>query len=314
MQVETLRQPKQIQDFCYIGEPPGEESFSVCFGSFITIESPFMAIAIISQYTPEGFALGADGRRCKHPSGELITDKAKKVFSIRGKDSALAFAFAGTTEIPRGDGTIAFSFITACLEAAREIGQSDTVFVDITAYVMEVMEAVYKKFVECKGSGALSEYFLHPNSPKIELKGLFLGFYGGRPTRAEVKLNYAAQTPEERAVLTRLQTSNSDLRFFEVFSGSQTIIDRIRNRADAAFARYRTPAVENEQPLQSLSEAVQLIGNCIGAFIANQEVDSQCRQIGGHIHIAKITESKGFEWIIPPLGDPRDPDETECVP
>ncbi|MGH9358283.1 MAG: hypothetical protein ACRD1O_03810, partial [Terriglobia bacterium] len=282
------------------------------FGLDAVVESPFMSTAIVSQFTSEGFVIAADGLRKKYPSGEIVSSTAQKIFSFVKEDTVLAYAFSGSVEVPNRNEEIAFSFIDECKQAARVVGNT-TLPQSFDTFIKILAVRVNERVAEARESGLLSEYPSCPNDPSLMVKAIFLGFYRGLASRAAIEFRQNEQVLAD-PMLTRLQTAGSDLKQFEIFSGSEIVANHLFHTAEPDLARYRTPSIGNvdlakRQLPGTVEEAAQLAESYIQACIDNPHLDQEsCRLIGGHIHVAKISKREGFAWVKAPLNEsPRPP-------
>ena len=73
------------------------------------------------------------------------------------------------------------------------------------------------------------------------------------------------------------------------------------DESDPRLAAYRTPKVFGDK--MTLEQAIISSRSYIQAHSSAeaQLIDPECRRSGGHIHIAKITPTDGFQWIVEPL-------------
>jgi hypothetical protein len=69
---------------------------------------------------------------------------------------------------------------------------------------------------------------------------------------------------------------------------------------DGRLASYRGPLVYAEN--MTISDAIERSKAFIQAHSDPEAIalDGKCCAVGGHIHIATITPTDGFQWIIPP--------------
>lgn len=286
-------------------------SFSVCFGLDVIVEFPFMSTAIVSQFTPEGFAIAADGLRTKtNPTRDTVSNKVQKIFPIVMGDTTLAYAFSGAVEVPDENEKIAFSFTKECERAAKIVG-SGTLPSSFDVYVKTVAGLVNERIAEARALGSLSKYPSCADPPGLMAKATFLGFYRGLASRAEIEFLQNDQVLAD-PVLGGLQTAQDDLKDedfkkFKIFSGSEIVSNRLFHTTEPDLANYRTSSISNNDLLRrqlprTLEEATQLVESYIQACIDNRQLDREtCDFIGGHIHVAKLTKAKGFEWVKAPV-------------
>src|ERR1700730_9638601 len=70
--------------------------------------------AIVWVYTPEGFVVGADGRR-KDLVGHIGTDSAQKIFFFETSNTRGAFTWNGCTEISTSSSYFDFKDLTSSI-------------------------------------------------------------------------------------------------------------------------------------------------------------------------------------------------------
>lgn len=77
-------------------------------------------------------------------------------------------------------------------------------------------------------------------------------------------------------------------------SGSEVVADLLFQTTDPRFSVYRVNA-----PTYTLAKATDIARNYILACCdpVALQIDPNCADIGGHIHMAIITPAEGFRWI-----------------
>jgi hypothetical protein len=63
-----------------------------------------MSTAIVSVYTPDGFVIGADGRRINEQSGVVDSETTQKITGFKLKRFKAAYAWSGITTVTLVDG------------------------------------------------------------------------------------------------------------------------------------------------------------------------------------------------------------------
>jgi hypothetical protein len=241
---------------------------------------PHMSTAIVSVYTHEGFIVGADGMRRDHTRRELDL-QARKIFFIEREDEVLAYAWAGATHILDSQNEPAFSF----LATADEVGRSLKVADGFAEYVRAFSAEVTKRLSEAKASDKIAGYpAVRTKYGKSKMASVLLvGYFRGRPCRAQIVFSHMNQV---LLVPTVRELHDGQVPIdFNIFSGSV----KTYNEVEPTHFKPR-----------SLQEAQALIRSYIQACIDNQAKFDDCKDIGGHIHIASVTPRK-IEWIIPPM-------------
>lgn len=260
--------------------------FAASFGYRARMGS-IMSTAIVSPYTREGFVIGADGMRRDQRTGKVLDLKAQKIFLVEDEKVRLAYAWAGVTHLldPQDQPVFVFANETASAASnARAHGH----FGD---YVTALCKEIVRNLVRVQRSGRLSHGL--PTARRTELgeeqiaQLLLVGYFRGRPCRARVQVNHVAQTLIEPAIVEIHDGSvPSD---FCMFSGSVEIYDQMV--ADGTMTEPK-----------SLQDAAKLTRDYLQRCINNQNRLEDCRDIGGHIHIAAITPGD-FRWIVAPEQD-----------
>jgi hypothetical protein len=234
--------------------------------------------AVVSMFLRDkGFVIGADGLRTDAKTGAIITDKARKIFSIEGDRVRLAYAWVGSSSILYGDG-VEFSFIDESANIGSELATEKPVSID--EYVRKFALKMHKKLrAICLPDGRLCD---HPETmPREEIaQVLIIGYYNGKPYQTGVRFSHKNLVLQSPYMDELIQSPEEQLSG----SGSETVLEQFKP----------IPASE------TLDEAVRWIRKYIQACIDSRNKYDDCAEIGGHIHIAIITPEK-FEWAIPPL-------------
>jgi hypothetical protein len=234
--------------------------------------------AIVSTYVPGmGFVVGADGLRTDAKTGAVVTDKAKKIFSIESDGVHLAYAWVGGVSLFSGSGQ-EFSF----LEESATIGNSLAINKpeSIEEYVHQFAAKMYDKLQTIRlPDGRLSNN--RDALPHKEIAHVLLvGYYNGKPYRGGVSFsqkNLLLQPPFMDEIIESPDN-------FAVFSGSDTVLQK--------FQPMAAP--------ETLQEAAELIRNYIQACVDNRSNYADCATIGGRVHVATVTP-KRFAWVAPPV-------------
>jgi hypothetical protein len=256
-----------------------------------------MPTAIVRVYTSEGFVIGADGR-CGQ--GEtVVTDQAQKIFPIVEADRTLAYAFSGTTvTTDTKDQTVVVDLVSEIHKSVATLSQRQSRH-DLMWYVSQIWPTPYSLLLsKTKDIGPFPTV---ASDPGVIAHVLFYGYY--RKTPSELDLRFMQE--EQKVVRPRL-FPNPHLKQGTVVHGSENIANVLFSAQDQRLSRYRTSAMGRRSGNLSLSEGIEIAQNYIQACDSDEgrQIDPVlCAGIGGHIHIAAITEGEGFKWIIPPLED-----------
>lgn len=234
--------------------------------------------AIVSTYVPEqGFVIGSDTLRTDAKTGGIITNNARKIFSIEDDLIRLAYAWAGASSLFYGCGQ-EFSFLDESEDIGKGIATNEST--SIEEYTNQFARNMYERLQSiCLPDGRLSD---DPNVLQLEeiAHVLLVGYYTGKPYRTGIRFshkNLKLQSPFRDEIIESPDT-------FDVLSGSSLVLKQFQPM----------------MPPKTLEGAAELIRRYIQACIDNQNTYSDCKTIGGRVCIATITV-EGFRWTIPPL-------------
>jgi len=236
-----------------------------------------MATAIVSVYTSEGFVIGADGLRRDALTGSIVSDKARKIFFAQANKTALSYAWAGATNLCGPDGTTLFNFLEESVAVAKAFASGHAG--SLVDYVQRFVRTVYERLLVANGGEEFGgDLQFLPKGDELT-RVLFVGYFDGAPYRMESAILH------EQHKLAGLRFSEPIIApvDFKVFSGSATMLRRFGPRL-------------NDAP-NTLLEATVLTRDYIQSCKDNQGTDLECRDIGGHIHIASVTPIEGFKWV-----------------
>jgi len=244
-----------------------------------------MSTAIVWTYIPEGFVIGADGLRREQRTGDVVDWQARKIFSVENEGVLLAYAWAGAVHLLDTENWPAFSFLVASAEAGAvlKVGHG---FAD---YVQRFCGEIAKTLNRAKRSGKLAEYPVVTRTAwglSLMAECLFVGYFRGEPCMARVQFSHANQVLINPELVEAVVGARSVATDFRIFSGSEQI-----------YAEIKPTLLEP----QSLQDAANLVRGYIQKCSDNRDRLSDCKDIGGHIHIAAVTMQK-FEWIAAPVG------------
>jgi len=235
--------------------------------------------ALVSQFTPEGFVVGADSLRCD-THGKVVTENAVKIYSISHPNFTGAYGFVGYTAIEYADQRPMLNI----LEVANHIAD-DLAKVPISSpqeYVDDFCQDLANRIAVASVGVVL------PSAPKF-MRAMFVGYHQQRPVRLQVvfpTINGALQVPR----LTELIEAPSK---FCIASGSQVVWNELGQEA--------------YQP-ETLKEAIDFVQAYVTRCIENT-TDPYCSSIGGRPQIATVTPD-GFSWVARP--DSKTPDQYQA--
>ena len=130
----------------------GDICHSLCiYGNYNapTVESGVMSTGILALSVPNGYVIGADGRRLDAASKTILTECAQKIFRVQDQQRVLAVAFAGATHLSIGQRT--FSFADACKASASEVRHKPP-----SSYYESLFDLMQSRLIEVKGGNQLS--------------------------------------------------------------------------------------------------------------------------------------------------------------
>ncbi len=252
--------------------------------------------AIFVCCTAEGSIVAADGR--EQHGKQIISDSAQKIFKISGSGKALGYAVAGTLKVyhPNALNSPLFEFSKAVSTAAVELDRQCSL--RFAAYVKRLAARVNDALHDLKKGGIVDRYVDEDGEGTIA-KVFIAGFYDRMPVRALIRFFHRNQILAENPE-THAQRFNPTVY---AYLGSTPIWELLRN-FDPRLSLYHCSAFQKlvaEDDL-SLTEAKQAGESFIRACsdpIA-PSIDPECASIGGHLHLATVTEASGFQWGIPP--------------
>jgi hypothetical protein len=222
-----------------------------------------MSTAIVWVYIPEGFAIGADGRRMN--GGVVESDETQKIYSVRVGKTKFVYAWCGTTAFELNGSSLGFDEVTdgilLSLDTSRIQSLSDllTMFTD----------ALHK--ILLSPIGAVLANVTPDQMPQV----LFLGYFQGWPFTAEIHTMRQGTTilrPEIKCAPVSVRV--------DTFAGSKRVCEEFGERSEP----------------RNLDEAIDLIREYMTRCVAYQGVDEQCSKIGGLVHTG-IFRPNGFTWV-----------------
>jgi hypothetical protein len=230
---------------------------------------------IASAYSPEGFVIAADGRRRNEGDlSRIVTDKAQKIFFGSHPQLSFAYAWAGRTsfDLPSG---LRFSFLTEthnCITALAEC-KTATTFI---GYISVLSELLVSRLLEA------NNYVMPLNGSNLNqemVRLVMVGYFEGKAMRSQIRFNH-----KDGWLQPEIFDITENPLDFNIFSGSELVFKEL------AF----------EEPPNSVSDAHKMVERYIRRCVEASGVLPDCKDYGGHIHIASVTPN-GQSWIIPPL-------------
>jgi hypothetical protein len=234
-----------------------------------------MPTAIVYAYLPDGFVIGADGRRTDLKSGQLVvSDDTQKIFSRTREGTKLTFAWSGATTFAK----LGFGFNDLTDRVLLDMDFSSlTTFSDFLFKFSHDMSAMLLRMFLPFGSLRPNEWDTQP--PQV----IFLVYFKDEPFVAELLLIPAKLTFD----ITKSVCHSNTGRCFDVFTGSKAAHDKFNP--------------ENQIPaFDSIREAASQIRDYIRLCFVYPDNPNVTNPIGGRIHIGQL-KSNGFLWIDSPL-------------
>jgi hypothetical protein len=224
--------------------------------------------ALVSLYTKQGFALGADSLRMD-THGAAVREEAVKIYEVNHPDFQGAYGFAGQTALHFADRPK-----VDVLEMAREINTAllDRRFDSAEEYADGFCSNLAAK-IQVGSNG------IHLGN--FELLGMFSGYSGGLAVSLQIKFR-AVGGYLLRPELTELYKEPVDR--YCIASGSQIVWDEVMN--------------EKVYSPETLEEAIDYVSEYVTRCI-NNHTDPCCRNIGGRVQIATVSIN-GFSWVSRP--------------
>jgi len=254
--------------------------------------------AIVAIHVEEGFVVAADGR--KKQGNRLVSDSEQKVHSIVGAGKNLGYASAGiaTQYADEASTQVVYDFGETIAESVKALAATSPL--NFSSYVHKLARNINKGLLHfCQNNPQVS--FPDEHVEGIAAQTVVVGYYENVPGMARILFRHrdhkicknprvCAYKPER----TRYQIAMPKI-----------VGEILRDASDSRLTRYYKPSLSKlfgGDPL-SLAEAQEAALTCIEACSdpVAAEIDPCCHTVGGHVHMATITRSAGFQWIKPPL-------------
>jgi len=261
-----------------------------------------MSTAVVRIHLPEGFVIGADGLS----SGGSTT--IQKIFEMSCPSGPCGVGVSGQGEAEfstNGHQPLRINFGEECRRVTQLMAQRSPksfrqlveIFSDIV--IQNIEEQIYAG----RATGVVSdEDFLEWRNLKGCTRLHFVGFFDRDPWMSTVTIEQGENGLNREIDVKELNPA----KVSHVFFGSDAVRDRLRLLiTDPAFDEFRNEGFRkvweaNDPTLIDGFEAVKSYINACASLQARL-IDSYCNSIGGHTHIATITPSDGFQWLIPPI-------------
>jgi len=254
-----------------------------------------MPTAIVRICTTEGIVIAADGFEASFLRVE--NQHLQKIYPIH--NLPLAYAIFGSTGMRIYPDKPIINLIE---EAKKSVDALEGCsFDDLSLYAEHfscpIQEALRMKMED----GSITCY---PSLPEKNEPGhtilhiFFFGYYRGIASTIDLRFFHR----EHVLAKPSITSIDMDIGPPPWIRGSSIIAELLFDSDDERFSAYRIAFPEKPSDL-TINKAAEIAANYIMACssaVARDADPNLTMHIGGHIHIAKITPSGGFEWIIPP--------------
>ena len=255
--------------------------------------------AIVHTWTPQGFAIAADGR-CRR-DGITRRDTAQKIFPIESPIGSFAYTINGVAEIFIGDSEeILVSLAEETQRSAESLRGRRTS--NLTGYAVRLVRPAFEALEDIWESINPQSHPSQPNLPGERGDTIFRlslnGYHGEYPESVSVRLSHENGRLREPEVFPQpIQPG------FHMAEAPAPMIGQILwiDENDQRLSAYKGRRMYAHEI--TLADAIERSRLFIQAHsdLEAIAIDSNCLEVGGHIHIATITPSEGFRWVIEPF-------------
>ncbi len=258
--------------------------------------------AIVRTLTREGFVLAADGRNSEAIGGAVISDSVQKLFPIKTLIGSFAYSIAGTINVITDDGTeVAVNLIDEVRKSAESLATQKTK--NLVGYAVRLCRPVCRALEDARKLGRFSRYPSYQPSVPSERGNTIMrlcidGFREGYPSSVAIRLFHE----NDRLCEPEIMTETNYVGLHRALAPVRLIGSILwEAEGDPRLAAYKGPQILPKDI--TLQDAIDRSRSYIQAHSDPEAIaiDDDCRSVGGHIHIATITPSEGFRWIIEPV-------------
>jgi hypothetical protein len=251
---------------------------------------------IVRIFNGDGFVIASDGLR-RDLDGNEVSANEQKVFNTIYEKAAFAFAATGVTYVCQGDVPFDVCQQLKAIDATLAAKQYDSP----VRYIEAFSKALKRVFCEAQADGRIIEIRDYGKGNLIT-RVLFAGYYLRRPFMAQIGL-YRDGQKIDSAHHSVDNLARKDIKI--EISGSEAIKQSFLSADDLTFpARDLSSwdAVRNRRPF-TIKGGVELARTYLAACASpeGRKLDKECESIGGHIHVATVTLTDGFQWVEPPV-------------
>ena len=254
-----------------------------------------MPTAIVRTYTQSGFVIAADGRK-RHHHGTVRSDKQQKIFSIEQTGLVVAYSIAGNPIFTPedNDDLQVFNLITEIPKAVQTL--ASTLVTTLPEYGKALADMINERLRQAKETPNTDYPEITTQSHGLDSTIAYLffdGYCNERPSRLQIRFFHEGQDLKPPEVFPQ------DLFLgYHIGYGSDIMRYIIFETDDARFSQFRMP---KRRPADvTITDAVEEARRFIEACKTPEaltEDPEHCAGIGGHIHIATVTPSRGFRWV-----------------
>ncbi len=227
---------------------------------------------------------------------KLVSDSEQKIFPVKRPWCELAYAAAGIAALPKDDtcDTPILDFRSALADAIATLAAKP-----FDQFALLIDRLSRRINTQLRSLHAITGGFPQQDAKGTIMYLVFVGYYHKSAVIGTVRFfqdSGRVRVPEVNAY----RPSGTSL----VISMPHRIGEILKEQSDARLAGFYTANVKklfSHEPL-SLDEARDAATKCIAACTdpIALEIDPTAHTVGGHVHLATITESAGLKWIVPP--------------
>jgi hypothetical protein len=231
-------------------------------------EHPEMTL-IATVWSPEGFAISADGREVSTDPNKPSEDVQKIFCTPFANGTGFAWAWVGYVGI---------EFVSGRRYDLKEITRRVMAKLPDDAY-LDQPEDYFRRIA----NGIFYELPTYIDLPhRTDDEVIFVGYLAGKPLWAEIVF----QPREGGFVPPVVIEPKIEPRNFHAFAGSKTICKQMKDEGKLS------------QPVR-LSEAITAVHEYAKTCVESKASVPDCREFGGTVHVATVTKD-GFSWVVEP--------------
>lgn len=256
-----------------------------------------MATAIVRVFTGDAFIIAADGRE-NELDGSVTTDTKQKIFSFGG-NRFLAYAFTGHVGLGPEDGTeVVFDFIDEIGKAAQITSSGR--YPTLEKYAKRLGQRVQAELENICSKVPIKFYDApspNPGEAGSTIADVLIdGYYSGLPSRVNLRFyRLNGQFVEPDITSPGVVVGGVWQYGSRIVAGLMSARDQ-RFYNEHALRSPETPLPFSDEMYSGVVHARAYIEAC--SSDEGRRLDPKaCSTIGGHIHIASVTQQNGFQWV-----------------